>query len=241
MRRWMRGVTMNLMRWPLVLVMIFGVTRPSVAQQMFRPDTTRTVSVTGRGSVTAAPDTASADVGVSIVDPDARKAKVAVDSSVARILSLARGLGIPDADLKTAAVNIWPRFDDNNTHPREYEVTQSVTVVIRDLSKLDAFLDGAVQAGANRDFNVTLSSSREVEWRQQALKLAIDAAKEQAEAAAHQLNLRLGAVRTITVNPTPGFVPISLARGASADSPKFLPGTLKIEADVAVVFLIEDR
>jgi len=222
--------------------MIFGVTRPSVAQQMFKPDTTRTVSVTGRGSVTAVPDTASADVGVSVVGPDARKAKAAVDSSVARILSMARGLGIPEADLKTAAINIWPRFDDNNpTHPREYEVTQSVTVMIRDLSKLDAFLDGAVQAGANRDFSVTLSSSREVEWRQQALKHAIDAAKEQAEAAAHQLNLRLAGVKTITVNPTPGFVPIGLARGASADSPKFLPGTLTIEADVTVVFFIEDR
>jgi len=233
---------MNLMRWPLVLAMIFGVARWSTAQQVFKPDTTRTVSVTGRGSVTAVPDTASADVGVSVVGPDARKAKAAVDSSVARILSMARGLGIPDADLKTAAVNIWPRFDDNNpAHPREYEVTQSATVVIRDLSKLDEFLDGAVQAGANRDFSVTLSSSREVEWRQQALKLTIDAAKQQAEAAAHQLNLRLGAVRTITVNPTPGFVPIGLARGASADSPKFLPGTLTIEADVSVVFFIEDR
>ena len=73
------------------------------------------------------------------------------------------------------------------------------------------------------------------------MKLAIDAAKEQAEAAAHQLNLRLGSVRTITVNPTPGFVPLSLARAASPDAPRFLPGTIKIDADVAVVFLIEDR
>jgi uncharacterized protein len=233
---------MNLMRWPLLLAMIFGVARSSTAQQVFKPDTTRTVSVTGRGSVTAVPDTASADVGVSVVDQDARKGKSTVDASVARILSLARGLGIPDGDLKTAAVNIWPRFDDNNrSHAREYEVSQTVTVVIRDLSKLDAFLDGAVQAGANRDFNVTLSSSREAEWRQQAMKLAIDAAKEQAEAAARQLNLRLGTVRTITVNPTPGFVPLSLARAAAADAPRFLPGTLKIEADVAVVFFIEDR
>jgi uncharacterized protein YggE len=233
---------MNLMRWPLVLAMIFGVARWSTAQQVFKPDTTRTVSVTGRGSVTAVPDTASADVGVSVVDSDARKGKASVDASVARILSLARGLGIPEADVKTAAVNIWPRFDDTNrSHAREYEISQTVTVVIRDLSRLDEFLDGAVQAGANRDFNVTLSSSREVEWRQQAMKLAIDAAKVQAEAAARQLNLRLGAVWTITVNPTPGFVPLSLARAAAADAPRFLPGTLKVEADVAVVFLIEDR
>jgi uncharacterized protein len=234
---------MNLMRWPLVLAIVFfSAARPSSAQQVFKPDSTRTISVTGHGSVTAVPDMATADVGVSVVDSDARKAKAAVDASVARILSLARGQGIGDADLKTAAVNIWPRFDDNNrSHAREYEVSQTVTVVIRDLAKLDAFLDGAVQAGANRDFNVTLSSSREAEWRQQAMKLAIDAAREQAETAARQLNLRLGAVRTITVNPTPGFVPLSLARAAAADAPRFLPGTLKIEADVAVVFFIEDR
>jgi uncharacterized protein len=235
-----RGVTMNLMRWPLVLAMIFGVTRSSAAQQMFKPDTARTVSVTGHGSVTAVPDTASADVGVSVVDPDARKAKAAVDAGVARILSLAKGLGVPDADLMTAAVNIQPRYDESNhTRLRDYEVTQSVTAVIHDLTKLDAFVDGAVEAGANHDFSVTLSSSREVAFRQQALKLAIDAAKEQADAAARQLNVRLGAVRSINVNPASGFVP--LARAVSADSARFLPGTLKIDADVAVVFLIEDR
>ena len=77
---------MNLMRWPLVLAMIFGVAQSSTAQQVFQPDTARTVSVSGRGSVTAVPDTASADVGVSVVDTDARKGKAAVDASMARIL-----------------------------------------------------------------------------------------------------------------------------------------------------------
>src|SRR5262249_23745275 len=152
-----RDITMNLMRWPLVLAIVFCAARSSSAQQLFKPDNARSISVTGHGSVTAVPDMATADVGVSVVDSDARKAKASVDAGVTRILSLARAQGVAETDLKTAAVNIWPRFDDNNrTHPREYEVSQSVTVVIRDLSKMDAFLDGAVQAGANRDFNVTL-------------------------------------------------------------------------------------
>jgi uncharacterized protein YggE len=234
---------MNLTPWPLVLAMIFGVARASTAQPAFPPDTTRTVSVTGRGSVTAVPDTASADVGVSVVDPDARKAKAAVDATVAKIVSLAKGLGVAEADLRTAAVNIEPRYDENNhARLRGYEVSQSVTAVIHDLTKLDAFLDGAVQAGANRDFNVTLSSSREVALRQQALRLAIDAAKEQADAAARQLNVRLGAVRSINLNPVSyGGVSLASARAVGSDSARFLPGTLKIDADVSVVFLIEDR
>jgi len=92
-----------------------------------------------------------------------------------------------------------------------------------------------------RDFNVTLSSSREAALKQQALKLAIDAAKEQADAAARQLNVRLGAVRSINLN-TGNYGQASLASRVSvSDSSRFLPGTITIDANVGVVFLIEDR
>jgi len=224
-------------------MMILSAAPVSIAQTtILTPDTSKTVSVTGHGSVSTVPDTASADVGVSIVDSDARKAKAAVDATVAKILSVAKGLGVAEVDLRTAAVNIEPRYDEKDrTRLRGYEVTQSVTATIHDLSKLDSFLDGAVQAGANRDFNVTLSSSREAALKQQALKLAIDAAKEQADAAARQLNVRLGAVRIINLN-TGNYGQASLASRVSvSDSSRFLPGTITIDANVGVVFLIEDR
>jgi uncharacterized protein len=191
--------------------------------------------------VTVVPDTASAEVGVSVVDPDARKAKAAVDASVSKILSLAKNLGIGEDGLRTAAVNIEPRYDENHrARLRGYEVTQSVTATIRDLLKLDAFLDGAVQAGANRNFNVTLSSSREAALKQQALRLAIDAAKEQADSAARQLNVRLGAVRSINLNPSSVYPAVMSARSVSVDSARFLPGTIEIDANVSVAFIIED-
>ena len=212
----------------------------AIAQVTILPDATRTVSVTGRGSVTAAPDTASAEVGVSVVDPDARRAKAAVDASVAKIVSLARSLGIADESVTTTAVNIEPRYDENNpARLRGYEVAQSVTVVVKDLAKLDSFLDGAVQAGANRNFDVSLTSSRETALKRQALTLALQAAKEQAEAAAQQLGVRLGGVRNINLNPTSGYSAVSSARVAVAQGARFLPGTIKIDADVSVVFLID--
>jgi uncharacterized protein len=234
---------MNLRHSPIALLMILCASPVAMAQTtIFTPDTSRVVSVTGHGSVATLPDTASAEVGVSVIDPDARKAKAAVDATVAKIVSLAKGLGVAEVDLRTAALNIEPRYDENNrARLRGYEVTQSVTATIHDLTKLDPFLDGAVQAGANRDFNVTLSSSREAALKQQALKLAIDAAKEQADAAARQLNVRLGAVRSINLN-SGAYGQASLAsRVAVSDSARFLPGTITIDASVAVVFLIEDR
>src|SRR5882672_1264510 len=87
-------------------VMLGAAQSPAVAQITIVPDTTRSVSVTGRGSVTTVPDTASAEVGVSVVDPDAKKAKAAVDASVTKIVSLAKSLGVSEEGLRTAAVNI---------------------------------------------------------------------------------------------------------------------------------------
>lgn len=227
----------------VVALILFAGPFTAAAQQQinFVPDTSRVVTVTGRGLVTVDPDRASANVGVSMVDPDARKAKAAVDASVSKIVTLARGLGIGADGLKTSAINIEPRYDENNhARLRGYEVTQSVTATIHDLTKLDGFLDGAVQAGANRDFSVTLSSSREGELKQQALRLAIDAAKQQADAAARQLNVRLGAVRSINLNPGSGYTALRSASVSAVEAARFLPGTIEVEADVSVVFFIED-
>lgn len=219
---------------------ILTVFSNSVAAQFsLLPDPSRAISVTGRGSVAVVPDTASAEVGVSVVDPDPRKAKAAVDASVAKIIALARGLGIAEESMTTAAVNIEPRYDENNPiRLRGYEVAQSVTVVVKDLAKLDSFLDGAVQAGANRNFDISVSSSQEAALRQQALAQAIQGAKEQAEAAARQLGVRVGGVRSINLNPNSTS---SSARMTTVVSARFLPGTIRINADVSVVFLIADE
>lgn len=213
----------------------------AAAQINIVPDTRRTVSVTGKGEVVASPDTATAEVGVSVVDPDAKKAKTAVDGIIAKIVALAKSLGVPETELTTASVNIEPRYDeDNAVRLRGFEVTQSVTAVFRDLAKLDRFLDGAVQAGANRNFDVTVTSSREADLKQQALKLALDAAKRQAELAATQLGVRLGAVGSINLNPASGYTNVASARIVSDGGAKFLPGVIRISSDVTVSFLIED-
>ena len=52
-------------------------------------------------------------------------------------------------------------------------------MVVKDLAKLDSFLDGAVQAGANRNFDVSVTSSKEAGQRRQSLNLVIQAAREQ--------------------------------------------------------------
>lgn len=219
---------------------------PAWAQVTFVPDTSRIIRATGRASISVAPDTATVMLGVWIADADARRAKAAVDSAIAGIVAVARGLKVADVDLRTAAVNIEPRADrDNPTRLRGYEVTRSVTIVLRHLESLDALLDGAVQAGANSDFAVELTSSRAVELRREAVAQALSDARTQANAAAEQLGVRVTSVRSIDLEGANRLITTTSATAFSYSSgqplARFLPGIIRVNVEIPVVFVIDDR
>jgi uncharacterized protein YggE len=167
------------MRHEIIGIVIMGVVLVSNganAQITIIPDTSRVIHVTGRSTVSANPDTATVELGVFAVDPVAKKAKAVVDQTIAKIVQLARELQVPDTGLITGAVNIEPRYaDEHENKMLGYQATRTVTVVLRDIGKLEALLDGAVVAGANRNFDVELTSSKQEQLRQQALEAAIDA------------------------------------------------------------------
>jgi hypothetical protein len=212
------------------------------AQINIVPDTSRIIYATGRASASAVPDTATVSLGVWVADADAKRAKASADAAVAKIVSLAQSLGVREGDLKTAAVNIEPRYDpDNPTKLRGYEVTRSVTIVLRDLAMLDAMLDGAVVAGANRDFDIGLTSSRYEELKREATVQALADARTQADTAADQLGVRVVGVRSIDLRGDASRQSTVSYAAATYSSAKFLPGMIRIDVDVTVVFMIDDR
>jgi uncharacterized protein len=210
------------------------------AQITIVPDTSRVIHVAGRSTVSATPDTATVELGVFAIDPIAKKAKAVVDQTVARVVQLARGLQVPDTAVTTGAVNIEPRYvDERETKMLGYQATRTVTVVLKDITKLDALLDGGVEAGANRNFNVELSSSKLEQMRQQALEAALDAAKAQAESVVQRLGTRLGPVRTISLEKAPATVSYSAGRVA-ANAARFLPGDIKVDAEVNLTYSLAE-
>jgi uncharacterized protein len=221
-----------------------GAASPAAAQVTIVPDTTRAIHVTGSGAVTALPDTATVQVGVAALDSDARKAKATVDAAIGRILALAASLGLQSDSVKSTALNVEPRYErDSDTRLRGYEVTRSVTAVVRDLSKLDALLDGAVQAGANNNFDIEVTSSKTAELQRDALRRALEDARAQADLAAKQLGVRVGAVRSINLN-NPGSslqsMTVNATVGFGTSAAKFHPGTIRVAVQAAVSFFIED-
>ena len=120
----------------------------------------RWVEVSGEGSVTAAPDFARVTVGVTSTGKNAGEAMAANANAANALVSLIKAEGVPPADIQTSDVSISPTFAQSTPGQKTspaivgYSVSNNVTVVVRDISRLGALLDKAVGAGANSIYGI---------------------------------------------------------------------------------------
>ncbi len=131
---------------PVVLGLSAALLLPPGASA--QSSTQRTISVAGEGSLVARNDTAR--VGFA-VRTRARSRPAAVERSSARlrrVLGVLSAAGIPDADLRTGSVSVSRRRNRRGRPVGPFEARQSVSAVVRDVSKTGAVVGAAVRAGA---------------------------------------------------------------------------------------------
>ena len=117
------------------------------------------ISIEGIGEVTAKPDMAFVDSGVTSYGATAREALSANTGDMAKLIETLKSAGIEARDIQTSNFMVNPNYvysselDENgySLPPKVngYIVTNSVTVRVRDLTTLGAVLDTSVDVGAN--------------------------------------------------------------------------------------------
>jgi uncharacterized protein YggE len=100
-------------------------------------------------------------------------------------------------------------------------------------------LDKAIEAGANRQFEIELGSSKEDELRSKAMENAVADAKRQATTLAEQFGAKLGRVYSISHEEGFGGV-MHCVLGPTFGEGTFQPGRIEISAEIAVVFELAD-
>jgi hypothetical protein len=180
------------------------------------------------------------ELGVYVLHKDLAKAKTEVDGVMEKLIALAADLGIAPDQLEASPLNLYPSYSEEEVAAfLGYEVTRSLTVQLKDLSRLEPLLTAAVNAGANRNFNVRLTSSRRDELKREARRLAIEDAEAQAAAAAEQLGVTLTSVRSINLDPSSRVVTSSIGATYSWEG-RFLLGDVTEKATVQIVFLLDE-
>lgn len=213
------------------------VPQPSTAQVIFAPDPTPRTTVDGSGVIVTQPDQALVSLGVYVIDRDLQKAKLASDGAIDRLLTIATELLLPKEFTSTSSLSIEPKYSEEAS-PQflGYEVSRSMDVTLADLTKLDALIDHAIRAGANRDFSISLRSSREKELKEEALVLAAKDARHQAEKIASALGAKVGDVRTIGSGSRTSTA--AMASTVSFGRGTFRPGSIRVEASLSITFLL---
>ncbi len=157
------------------------------------------INVSGEGKVKVIPDEASIEVTVETKGSNAKDVKKQNDEKIEVALKFIKKMNLSAADYKTQRVSLNPQYDyEKKKH--NYNATQTIAILLRDLSKYDELMGGLVDAGINRIDNVTFQSSKMADYESEARKLAIKQAKLKAEDYVSVLGQKVGRAMTISDN-----------------------------------------
>jgi uncharacterized protein len=203
------------------------------------------INVSGEGKVKVVPDQASISISIETKGTKAEEVKKENDTKMDAILKFIKKANIAKEDFQTQRVSLNPNYDYIKKKSN-YVATQSVLILLKDLSKYDALMEGLVNEGINRIDNVEFKSSKMVQLQSDARKLAIKEAKAKADDFVSVLGQKVGKAILIsdnsqTYNPQPRmFAMKAMAMdGAEASRETLAAGEIEITANVSVSFILE--
>lgn len=209
-------------------------------------------SVVGSGVVYAKADIANINVGLKTgAKKTAAEATKDSANKMNAIIAELKKLKIEEKDIKTSDYNLNPIYNWTNDKGQEligYEVTQTVSVKIRDLNKIGDVIAKTTEQGANQIGNISFTIDDEFALKNQARELAIKKAKEKAVMIAEQAGMKLGEVKSVTESSEPVVYPMyanakmDLAVGGgreSLPSPEIQTGQNEIKVDVTLTYEVK--
>jgi uncharacterized protein len=204
----------------------------------------RTITVSGAGSIAAAPDQVTVRIGVRTEGTEATDTLEQNNQQMNNLLDALRQAGIPAQDIRTEGITLMPRFVDRPTPDQPAETqgfiaTNIVQVRVRELEQLGELLDAAVQAGGNLIESINFELSDPQQWHDQALEVAMNDARRKAEQLAALAGTQLGAVWSITETDRFPIAARGVAEMADVAAVPVEPGLLSVQVQLEVTWLLD--
>lgn len=211
------------------------------------------IVVSGEGEARLAPDMAVMNLAVVKQAETAGQALSDNNSAMAAVLEDLKGAGIAERDLQTSGFSIAPQYRQDKTESGSfeppvivgYQVTNGLTVRIRDLAKLGDIIDRSVRLGINQGGDISFTNddpaSAVTEARKAAMQEALDKAKTLTDAA----GVSLGRVIEISENfarpmPAPMMYRATMAKEMS-DAVPIASGENTYTVTVNVTFGLDPK
>lgn len=200
-----------------------------------------TVTVTGAGAATAAPDMAVVGMGVETTAPTAKAALAAQTKAAQALLAAVRKQGIADRDVRTDSLSLQAVYAQGDASAKitGYQAGQNFSVRVRDLARTGAVVQAAMDAAgeAGRIGSIAFDVADPSALRAKARDAAFADARAKAEQHARLGGRKLGRLVSISETDSGRPRPVELPAGAMADEGVTVaPGEIQDEVTVTVVY-----
>lgn len=194
-------------------VLVMGVVALASMSQLntekakYAADVPATISVTGEGEVLAVPDIGQFSFSVNASGEDAATAQEESGTKINAILAYLKEAGVEDKDVKTQNYNMYPkwRYEEricvSNSYcpPGErvedgFEVSQSVSVKVRDTENAGAIIAGVGDKGATNISSLNFTIDDTDALKAEAREIAIKDAQDKAAVLAAQLGVKVNRI-----------------------------------------------
>ncbi len=202
------------------------------------------INVSGEGKVKVVPDQAALSISVETKGNNATEVKKENDTKIDGILKAIKNYNIAKEDFQTQRVALNPNYDYEKKK-YNYIAVQTISILLKDLSKYDALMESLVSTGINRIDNVEFKSSKILQLQSEARKLAVKDAKGKAEDLVSVLGQKVGKAFTISDNSQGYYPPRPLMYEKMAVSSEAVPretlavGEMEVVVNVNVGFVLE--
>ncbi len=231
-------------RYLLAGLAIAAATVPALAADGPHHRLQRSISVQGEGVVSARPDMAVIQAGVSGQAATAKSALSQHNLILTRLLAALKTFGIADRDVQSQQVNLHPVYsrrpqNDEVRTPKAFRANGRVRVRLRQVDRLGDLLDNMTAAGANDLSGLHFAFADPAALHDQARRRAMADARRRALLYAGVAGVELGEVLRIRESggggPGPRFRALEAVSAASPTA----PGESQIRATVSVVYAIK--
>ncbi len=230
-------------RAPLVAAIAAGTLLAAPALAQTAPPAM--ISVTGEATVSAAPDLAQIDAGVTTEAKTAREASDANNAAMGKVLLALKGAGIEEKDYQTSRLSLQPESAPNRSAGPAtivgYRASNRVTIRLRDVGKVASAIDTLVGAGANDIGGINFTVSQASKLLDDAREQAIGDARRKAEIYAKAAGVTLGAPLSISEEGNSAPVPYRRMAAGMAVSAPVAQGEETLQVTVSVSWAIKQQ
>lgn len=183
------------------------------------------IMVSGSAEIKVKPDEVQLTVGVETRHESLDEAKKQNDKRVADALKFLRENEVEEKNIQTDFVIVEPVYDSSafvdpttglprpghekqllGTEPAYYQVRKTIGIKVTNPAHFEAILSGLITNGVNHVRRIDFRTSELRKYKDRARAMALQAAKEKAQAAASSLGVKLGKPSNISINDSGGWV-----------------------------------